>query len=31
MHGSSYRGDGERALAGLATIMRETLSDSKQT
>jgi hypothetical protein len=27
MHGSSFRGNGERALGELATIMRETLVD----
>jgi hypothetical protein len=27
MHGSSFAGDGERALRDLAVVMRETLSD----
>ena len=31
MHGSSFAGDGERALHDLAVIMRETLGDAGRT
>jgi hypothetical protein len=31
MHGSSFSGDGERALRDLAVVMRETLGDPGRT